>query len=155
MTALTVAERLHIGAKLDPQSGCLVWTGARNSRGYSLISVAGKVQLAHRVSYETFIGPIPAGLTIDHVATRGCVHKDCINPLHLEAVTDLENKRRAPQATKTHCVHDHPLTGDNLIVKKRPSGRTIRNCRTCANDRARSRRLAAQEQATTRGQAAS
>lgn len=37
------------------------------------------------------------------------------------------------RATKTHCVAGHPLAGDNLIVKKRRNGRTIRNCRECAN----------------------
>lgn len=52
---------------------------------------------------------------------------------HLEAVTCAENASRRPDAYKSHCVHGHALTDDNVIVKRRPNGRTIRNCRTCAN----------------------
>lgn len=50
--------------------------------------------MAHRVAYELAIGPIPEGLTIDHVKARGCTRVDCCNPAHLEAVTYAENQHR-------------------------------------------------------------
>lgn len=126
MTSLGARLSRHV--ELD-ESGCWLWTGALNSRGYSCIGVDGKSQLAHRVSYELHVGPIPEGLQIDHL----CRVKRCINPEHLEPVTAQENCARTPEAMKTHCVNGHELSGWNLMVKARRSGRVIRNCRTCHN----------------------
>src|SRR5438045_883025 len=56
------------------EHGCWLWTGALVGRGYATIWVDGRATLAHRVAHELFIGPIPDGLEVDHVAARGCVH---------------------------------------------------------------------------------
>lgn len=116
------------------EGGCIVWEGCVNSRGYGVISLDGARVLTHRLSYEAHIGPIPDGLQIDHL----CRNKRCVNPAHLEPVTGLENQRRAA-ASKTHCPRNHPLAGSNLILKKRPNGSFIRNCRTCNNAQQRAR----------------
>lgn len=79
--------------------GCWRWTGAHMGNGYASFSAPGHV-LAHRYSYELNVGPIPAGLTIDHVHAKGCRHHDCVNPAHLEAVTQAENNRRRWEASR-------------------------------------------------------
>lgn len=73
---------------------CWRWTGSL-IRGYGHIGIReddGKWHLrrAHRVAYELLVGPIPEGLTIDHL----CNVKHCVNPAHLEPVTTQENTRR-------------------------------------------------------------
>jgi hypothetical protein len=73
---------------------CWLWLGAR-SGAYGCLwrNVGGKraAALAHRLSYEHHIGPIPAGLVIDDL----CGIQICVNPEHLEAVSSGENTRRA------------------------------------------------------------
>lgn len=109
--------------------GCWHWTGAVQSRGYGSICQGGRTFLTHRVAYELLVGEIPAGLQIDHL----CRNKRCCNPAHLDVVTGAVNCSRTPRATKTHCLRGHALSGENLVIKVQPSGRTIRNCRTCGN----------------------
>lgn len=71
--------------------GCWIWIGYVAPNGYGYINVGkGIPRRVHRVSYEHFVGPIPDGLTIDHL----CANVLCVNPDHLEAVTLQENKRR-------------------------------------------------------------
>lgn len=76
---------------------------------------------AHRYSYTLHVGPIPDELAIDHT----CNNKTCINPEHLEAVTQEENNRRKG-ARLTHCKHGHERTTDNLT----PRG----GCKTCQRE---------------------
>jgi hypothetical protein len=77
---------------------CKRWLGTVNKHtGYGNFStVRGKTDMAHRVAWELANGePVPEGLVIDHVAELGCVHRDCVHPGHLEAITRKENARRA------------------------------------------------------------
>jgi hypothetical protein len=75
---------------------CWPWTGRIGDNGYAHFKADGQQGLAHRWAYEHFVGPIPAGYTIDHVRNNGCTIKHCVNWLrHLEAVTQKENDRRA------------------------------------------------------------
>jgi len=71
-------------------SGCWEWTASVNSKGYAQIRVAGRKVLFHRLMYERHRGPIPLGLTIDHL----CRNRICGNPAHLEVTTIQENVRR-------------------------------------------------------------
>lgn len=73
---------------------CLRWTGPHKENGYARASWGGSSHQVHRLAYEMCVGPIPAGMQIDHVAARGCRFLDCINPDHLEPVTPQENLRR-------------------------------------------------------------
>lgn len=77
----------------EPNSGCWLWTGCTEEKGYAVLykdNWKGH-RPAHRFSYETFVGPIPKGLHIDHLCNIKC----CVNPAHLEPVTAQENNRRA------------------------------------------------------------
>lgn len=92
LTVTPLRERLLLNRVIDA-AGCWLWQGQPGVNGYGRISVNDVVQYAHRVSYETFVGPIPADLTIDHL----CRVRMCINPAHLEPVTRDENTRRELQ----------------------------------------------------------
>jgi hypothetical protein len=111
--------------------GCWNWFGyVRGINGYARCSVGGKSGYAHRIMYELFRGPIPEGLQIDHL----CKNRMCVNPMHLQPVSLLENLLRGPIGVKlsqTHCKRGHPLFGDNLRTPAK-SGNGRRICKTCA-----------------------
>lgn len=85
----------------DGPGGCWLWTGGLHPNGYGGLIIDGRAEKAHRFAYELLVGPIPAGLVIDHVHARGCRHKNCVNPAHLEAVTGAENTRRAAAVARS------------------------------------------------------
>ena len=77
-------------------SSCWEWQGYVAPNGYGMGGLHGKVQYAHRIAYEAFIGPVPDGLHLDHL----CRNRRCVKPAHLEPVTQAENNRRAWAARK-------------------------------------------------------
>jgi hypothetical protein len=68
-----------------------------NNKGYGTIALGGKLQYAHRAMYEQEVGPIPTGMTVDHL----CRQRDCLRPEHLEPVHLATNLRRGLQAKLT------------------------------------------------------
>ncbi|HEX8837705.1 MAG TPA: HNH endonuclease signature motif containing protein [Candidatus Acidoferrum sp.] len=86
----SVSERLARWSLIDPLTGCHIWLGGVSTGGYAKIKVFGRTRKAATVAYELTKGPVPTGLVIDHK----CHHPNCINPDHLEAVTQSENLRR-------------------------------------------------------------
>lgn len=83
----------------EPNSGCWLWAGCAgeaNGYGYFSLKRSDGAILAHRASYEIYVGPIADGLHIDHL----CRNRICVNPAHLEPVTQAENNRRAMLARK-------------------------------------------------------
>lgn len=127
----TTVERFWAKVDRRGDNECWLWTATLNSRGYSQFQYDHRVGLGHRFAYELLVGPIPDGLQIDHL----CRTPACVNPAHLEPVTNRENSRRGYRATKTHCPQGHPYSGDNLII--RHSGRS---CRICVNIKQNQRR---------------
>ena len=145
MTTQPLPDFPRFWSKVDIRGDdeCWPWTAYCNPSGYGYFSVGGrrKVEYAHRVAYELVVGPIPPGLSIDHVKARGCTMRNCVNPRHLEAVTTLTNNRRGDSlAAKRHrqeeCQRGHEFTEENLYIT--PDGR--RQCRPCMRDRERRRR---------------
>lgn len=124
--------RFHESYAVDETTGCWLWTSYRAKNGYAQISVAGRLTLAHRFSYELHVGPIADGLQLDHVYERGCRHKHCVRPDHLEPVTHQENALRA-KALVTACPQGHPY--DEINTSRRPNG--WRTCKECNRQRAR------------------
>lgn len=127
----TPLERLLARLQVQP-SGCIVFIGSISPYGYGQLKIGGRSHPAHRAAYEAFVGPIPDGLTIDHL----CRNRACCNPEHLEPVTRVENVLRgmsfgAVNARKTHCHRGHPL--DEANTYRPPSGG--RHCRACRAER--------------------
>lgn len=140
-------ERFLLGFSPEPMSGCWIWLKSLTPSGYGQVSFQGRATVAHRVSYQIFIGPIPEGLTLDHLCRVRC----CINPSHVEPVSRGENVRRGDAGlarglqlrSRTICPQGHEYAGRNLIVKVDRNGIAHRSCRTCGVEQKRLSRAAA------------
>jgi len=147
-----VADRIKAKVVIA-ENGCWHWQGNIDARtGYGKMTILGKGTPAHRASFETFVGPIPAGMHIDHVChnsdptcpgQRTCAHRRCVNPKHLEPVTVRENLLRSAltltskEAKRTHCPAGHPYNEANTRLNA-----GSRQCRVCDATRARALRVA-------------
>jgi hypothetical protein len=118
------------GPIIRPDLGaCWEWTGyIMAATGYGQINRRPRgVLLTHRYSYEISVGPIPDGLTLDHL----CRNRRCVRPSHLDPVPLSINKERgespaAINARKTHCKNGHPYDSIN-------SASGSRFCSICHN----------------------
>lgn len=138
----------RLAAKTDVRGSdeCWLWTGYVATDGYGRIGSNWKVLKTHRLAYELAYGPIPAGLVIDHLCHnragctgkgRDCLHRRCVNPLHLEATTMRINTLRGNQFPfgNDHCKRGHEFTPENTDYA--PDGRRCRTCRRLAYARRR------------------
>lgn len=134
--ARTESSSVRFWRKVDKNgpNGCWEWTAALKSSGYPNFWDGTRNVPGHRFSYELLVGPIPEGLNIDHL----CRNPLCVNPAHLEPVTQRENVLRgvgfaATNAQMTHCIRGHEFTPENTYV----TAKGQRHCRACGALRAR------------------
>lgn len=126
---------LDSGVVRIPFSTCwfFVEAGRENRNGYGRLYWEGKELMAHRLSYEAHVGPIPNGLVLDHTCTNRC----CINPAHLEPVTVKVNTHRGkaklfgihlcpisalPFTELKHVIHHAPTSVDSESQYSRSKG---------------------------------
>lgn len=131
MDKVTVSESFWSNVQKGDE--CWEWQGSKHPAkggaptGYGYLSVDGVRHSAHRLAYRLANGEIADDLVIDHL----CRNPACVNPAHLEAVTNVENVLRgdsppARNRRKTHCKRGHELSGGNVRYY---SGR--RHCLKC------------------------
>lgn len=97
--------------------------------GYGQVKVDGKMLRAHRWVYQEVTGADLGSLTLDHV----CRVRHCVNPNHLDPVTQDVNNKRGLYARKEYCINGHSYLPGNLRIDNR--GR--RRCRVCERDKYR------------------
>jgi hypothetical protein len=118
---------------VEQAGGCLISTYSTGSHGYSQIgwydSSAGRSHMAlgHRVAWEAEHGPIPEGLTVDHI----CRNRRCVNIEHLRLLSNVDNARDNGMARRTHCPQGHEYDEANT----HHDAKGHRKCRACAADR--------------------
>lgn len=116
--------------KAKDVGGCWLIEQGLSRNGYTQVSVGSDQKLVgHRVSYEFFIGEIPAELEIDHL----CLRRNCVNPWHMDPVTHAENMRRQHEQLwvgREHCAREHVLAEVGVITRQQ-GGWTVRICAGC------------------------
>lgn len=137
----TLKSQDRFWLKVEFTAGCWIWHGPRNSDGYGMLVTQKNNKVTHlrvaRIVYEKTIGPIPEGLMPDHL----CRITSCVNPFHLEPVTNQENILRGESPAgkngrKVLCIKGHQLFGPNLLIRKYNGNRM---CRSCYNLRRRTK----------------
>ena len=130
---LNARQQKNFWSKVNKTESCWLWAGPLNDRGYGQFRVGKLMCRAHRVAYAAAVKLPPRHYVMNHL----CYTRNCVNPSHLEAVTQYENLMYSDSPVKlnklkTHCKRGHPLEGDNLYLKKGKHGYK-RVCVTCKN----------------------
>ena len=103
--------------------GCWLWTGYLNISGYGRLSIGGKMKLAHRASYEFYVGPIQDGLCVCHK----CDNPKCVNPDHFflgtinDNTQDMIKKGRKVSAKRPGEMHNNAKLTDAAVAEARAS----------------------------------
>lgn len=140
--------RARFWAKVDKRGPdeCWPWTACRNRKGYGRACIGHqKMVPASRLSFVLAGGALSTDQVIDHL----CRNPICVNPAHLEAVTNAENVRRGEAGKNiverglatTHCLRGHEYTPENTVLNQNGH----RACRECGIQRKRRQRAAARQ----------
>lgn len=131
------------------QGECIEWTGALDKHGYGVVSIDRKTFRVHRLAVILSGRRYPKGYVTDHL----CRNRKCINPDHLDVVTNVVNIMRgqsfgALNALKTHCPYGHIL--DGIRISPLNKKRRWKRCRKCNTLAYRKRRYAKRQKAKKR-----
>jgi hypothetical protein len=118
-------HRVQANISVD-EAGCWNWIRHRDSDGYGRLTAPSDGRrrnfAAHRFSYQVYVGPIPPGLTLDHL----CRNRACVNPAHLEPVTIGTNLSRSPvlkELLRGYAQNQKRNTGDATVLQFEPPDR--------------------------------
>ena len=138
-------ECIRDGVHEYPQpSKCCEWEGSKNMKGYPIITIGGKQYRVQRLVVLLSGRKISKGMVTDHL----CRNRSCVNPEHLEVVTNIENVMRGESFAvrnkgKETCKNGHSLSGKNLGT--RVSGRNHKSierfCKKCKSVQDKKRNL--------------
>lgn len=109
---LPVLERIALWSMPEPNSGCTIWFGSLDEKGYGNLTLGKRTRKAHQVVYEEFYGPVPEGCEVTHSCDVRC----CVNELHLVAQSHAANmaesserkrypERRGERSTQAKLSH--------------------------------------------------
>ena len=132
--ASKVIRKLFVDqVKCDGPDGCWEWLGKKGHAGYGRMNTGyrGGEVAAHRLALFLSGRPVPPDRVVDHL----CRNPGCVNPKHLDIVTQEVNMARGRHALKTHCTHGHEFTEENTGWQKVRGVVRGRYCRTCARSR--------------------
>lgn len=127
-------------------SECCEWKGTKTSKGYGVMTLNGKQYRVQRIAVLLSGRKIPKGMVTDHL----CRNRACINPEHLEVVTNTENVMRGESFSvnnlrKDRCDNGH-LYSEHGKFSKRKTGKVWRSCRVCINEQRKRRRANGSEE---------
>lgn len=108
---------------------CWEWTAYKGVNGYGQFSLQQEAYLAHRIAYTLCVGPIPHGMSLDHL----CMNAACCNPGHMRVCTLEENSAKTSRSVKDHCKRGHRYTRENTYLDPKKHG--ARDCRECKRER--------------------
>ncbi len=126
-------------SKVEQVGDCWEWTAARTN-GYGVFRLAGRNFSAHRLAYELMVAEIPDGLQIDHL----CRNRACVNPAHMEPVTNRENTLRglAPAVNRARelngdtCSRGHRYADPGVTYVTSRGYRVCRRCKALRRSKA-------------------
>jgi hypothetical protein len=127
---LRFMQYVDMGAGVDE---CWNWTRSCRPTGYGQFNSAGVNHYPHRYMWEMMIGPIPAGMTIDHL----CWNKRCCNPKHMEVVTQSENSKRYWRTNPVRKRKHYVCQLDDCDRPHRSMGRCHRHYQQLLRERAK------------------
>jgi hypothetical protein len=93
---MSILSRFHAKYAVNGD-GCWILTASKLKIGYGIFTDTNRGSIsAHKWSYLHFNGAIPDGFVIDHI----CRQTSCVNPAHLQAITQSENIKRKSRSLK-------------------------------------------------------
>ena len=121
---------------IDENTNCWNWVAHCHPNGYGQFHIERYPYYAHRVSFVLYKGPLESTDTrvVDHI----CKNTRCVNPDHLDLITQSENVKRGKNrlvaqmraASKVHCKYGHAYTVANTWIRIKGSSK-YRQCREC------------------------